>query len=232
MSPAHLSPIGHELLDDPGADPAVVRESLHHLARSNAWFGGLAAARAGLDRLLSGRRPDRLSLLDIGTGSGDIPRALGRILARRRIAVAAIGIDRHPAAAPLAAANGVPTAVGDGFDLPFPDRSIDVVLISQVAHHFSADGVRALAREASRVARLGVVLADLNRSRLAQFGFQLGSRLLGFDRVTRLDGVTSLARGFRPAQLTALLASAGVVATVTTHLGSRIVATWPTPRSP
>ena len=232
MPTAHQSPIGHELLDDPGADPAVVRESLHHLARSNAWFGGLAAARAGIDRLLAGRRPDRLSLLDVGTGGGDIPGALGRILGRRRIALAPIGIDRHPAAAPLAAARGVPTAVGDAFALPFADRSIDVVLISQVAHHFSADGVRALAREASRVARLGVVLADLTRSRLAQVGFRLGSRLLGFDRVSRLDGITSLARGFRPAELTALLAGAGIAATVTTHLGSRIVATWAPPRLP
>ena len=37
------SPVGTELLDDPGADPAVVAESLRNISRSNRWFGGAAA---------------------------------------------------------------------------------------------------------------------------------------------------------------------------------------------
>lgn len=227
--PSRLSTVGHELLDDPGADPALVRESLRHLARSNAWFGGLAAARTGIERVITGWRGDRLALLDVGTGAGDIPRALGTVFAARGIRLASVGIDRHRAAAPLARAAGVPTIVADGFHLPFADRSVDVVLVSQVAHHFSPAGVVSLAREVSRVARIGVVIADLTRSRLAQVGFGLGSRILGFDRVTRIDGITSLARGFRPGELGALLDQAGVRATISTHLGSRIVATWGTP---
>ena len=226
MAPdAPLSKIGHELLDDPAADPAVVRESLHHLARSNAWFGGLAAVRAGLRRLLGGEPLERLTLLDVGTGKGDIPRAL-----EVDFAVRPLGIDRHRAAARLATANGVPTAVADGRSLPFGSRAVDVVLVSQLAHHFSPEGIVALVREVSRVARLGVVLADLARSRLAQVGFHLGSFVLGFDRVTRADGITSLKRGFRPAELARLVEEAGFAATVTSHWGARLVATWHTAR--
>ncbi|MEZ4456057.1 MAG: methyltransferase domain-containing protein [Gemmatimonadales bacterium] len=218
------SPIGEELLDHPDAPADLVRESLHHLGRSNRLFGGVAAARAGVRRLLAGVTR-RVSLLDLGTGRGDIPLALGRI---HPPGLALFGLDRHRAAAALATAAGVPTAVGDAFVLPFANRSVDVVLASQLAHHFAADGVVALAREASRVARLGVVIADLRRSWWAGTGFRLAARALGFDRYTREDGVTSLARGFRPADLAATIRTAGFEPVVTTHLGARVVATWRT----
>ena len=35
-----LASLGDELLDHPDADPATVEASLHHIARSNRWFGG------------------------------------------------------------------------------------------------------------------------------------------------------------------------------------------------
>lgn len=216
------------MLDDPAADPATVRSSLHHLARSNAWFGGYWAARGGLRRLLAGRRPAGLRLLDVGTGHGDIPRRLAAWGRARGIRIGALGIDLHPAAAALATRSGVPSAVADAFRLPLPDRAVDVVLLSQVCHHFTAAGVLALAREASRVARLGVVIADLERARWARWAFDLGARLLRFDRVTRVDGITSLARGYRPAELRALLAEGGFQATVSTYPGARVVAVWST----
>lgn len=228
MPGAPLSPVGRELLDDPDADPAVVRESLHHLARSNAWFGGRRAAWIGLRRLLDDRPLSRVRLLDVGTGAGDLPLALGRALARRGMALAPLGVDRHHAAAALASAHGVPTAVADCLALPFADRSVDIVLISQVAHHLSDAAVTALAREASRVAGHGVVVADLTRSGPARLGFRVASRLLGFDPVTRADGLTSLDRGFSTARLSALLAAAGVHPVITRHPGARIVATWST----
>ncbi len=216
------------MFDDPAADPAQVRESLHHLARSNAWFGGFQAAREGLKRLLAGRTPERLTLLDIGTGHGDIPRRLAAWGRSRGMVVEALGVDVHPAAAALATRSGVATAVADAFALPLKDRAVDVVMLSQVCHHFAPAGVVALAREASRVARIGVVIADLKRSWLAQWGFEIGARLLRFDRVTRIDGITSLARGFRSHELSDLLRQGGFPSSVTTHPGARVVAVWST----
>jgi len=76
------------------------------------------------------------------------------------------------------------------------------------------------------VARIGVVVADLRRSALAQAGFWFASHALGFDRVTRMDGVTSLRRGFTAASLSRLLDPLGVNATIERRPGSRLVATW------
>ena len=188
----------------------------------------MGAVKAGVERILGSARPRQLRLLDIGTGQGDIPRTLAWWLARRGISLKATGIDWHRAAAPLARANGVVVALADAFQLPFADRTFDVVVMSQFAHHFSAAGILDLCRESSRAARLGVVIADLRRTGWAAAAFGLGSRILGFDHYTRVDGITSLRRGFRPADLAAVIQLAGFQPTVTTSLCARVVATWST----
>ncbi len=226
----HTSAIGRELLDDPAADPAMVAESLRNIARSNQLFGGVAAAQFGVLRLLARYPVTSVSMLDVGTGLGDLPRALTASLARRGVRLAAIGLELNPTAAVLATRGGIATLRGNGLQLPLADRSVDVVLLSQVAHHLTPVGVRQLATEATRVARLGVVIADLRRSRLAQIGFGLAARVLGFDRATVADGVTSLRRGYRAMELEALLASAGIRAECGYRPGSRVVATWSAPQ--
>lgn len=222
----HTSTIGRELLDDPAADPLLVRESLGNIARSNALFGGVAAARYGVARLLAHSHLTDAALLDVGTGLGDIPRSLAASFARRGIRLSLIGIELNPTAAKLSADRGMVTIRADGLRLPLPDRSVDIVLLSQIAHHLTADGVIRLAAEATRVARLGVVLADLRRSPLAQLAFGVVSRLLRFDPATVADGVTSLRRGFRLPELRLLLERAGIEAFCGQRLGARVVATW------
>jgi SAM-dependent methyltransferase len=223
---------GHELLDHPDADSALVRSSLHHIARANWWFGGWWAVRHGLTRLLVPGGAARLTLLDIGTGKGDLPRRAVRWGARRGITIVPVGIDRHPAAAGLAAQAGVPAAVACAGALPFAPRSVDIVIASQLAHHLAPEAIVSFARTATVIARRGVILADLRRSPLAAAGFWIGSRLLGFDRATRDDGLTSVRRGFSDDELAGLLARAGVAARLERTPGFRLVATWPSGGAP
>lgn len=223
----HHSPTGTELLDNLAADPAAVTRSLGDIARANRWFGGLAAVRHGLARVFRGAS-GRATLLDVGTGTGDVPAMARRWARHRGLALDVIGVERHPVAARLAAGAGLPTVLCCGGRLPLRDRSVDVVVVSQVAHHFTPASCVQLFQECSRVARLGVVVADLRRSRVAAAGFWIGSRVLGFDQVTRLDGITSLRRGFTRTELAALAARAGANARVVHRPGARLVATWRT----
>ncbi|MEO8449375.1 MAG: methyltransferase domain-containing protein [Gemmatimonadota bacterium] len=219
-------PVGTELLDDLTSDADLVRTSLANIARSNRLFGGVAAARYGLETLLAGSRPQTLGLLDVGAGRGDIARALVRWAGRRGTLIRPLGIERHPVAARLAAANHLPTALATGENLPLRSRSVDVVLVSQVAHHLTESQVGNLARECTRVSRLGVIFADLRPSRLSALAFSVACHLLRFDRLTRIDGVTSLARGFTVERLTRILADNGVTARVSKRPLARIVAVW------
>jgi len=169
-----------------------------------------------------------VTLLDIGTGAGDLPVAAVRHVARRGQVLRAIGLERSPVAAALATACGVPTVLGCAGHLPVREGAVDIILLSQVAHHLAADAVVDLFRTVSRLARIGVVIADLRRSELAVAGFRFGSALLRFDSVTRADGITSVRRGYHSGELAALAARAGHSARVARRPGFRLVAYWST----
>jgi SAM-dependent methyltransferase len=226
-----LSTVGDELLDDPAADPHTVAASLRDIAVANRWLGGTWAALHGLGRVLHDvPRGSRVTLLDVGTGHGDVPRAAVRWGRRRGLEIVPLGLELSAVAAALATEAGVHTAVADVAAPPIAQRSVDVVLLSQVAHHFSHESVGRLARSCDGLARRGVVIADLRRSAVAAIGFRLGARCLGFDPVTRLDGVTSIRRAFSQAELARLLLEAGIGARVERRPGFRLVASWRTVR--
>jgi predicted nicotinamide N-methyase len=222
-----ITSIGAELLDDPGADPAAVAESLRNIARANRWFGGASAVRFGLRRLLGKVPPGTtLSLLDLGTGAGDLPAAAVRWGAARGIRLLPIGVERNRIAAGLARRSGIPTAVACAGAPPIGDKSVDVVLVSQVAHHLTGASIVHLLRTCDRLARRAVIVADLRRDRIAAPAFWFGARLFGFDGVTRVDGITSIRRGFSRQELLSLMARAGIEGRVHQRLGFRLVATW------
>ena len=227
MAELSLSPIGTELLDDPAADPAVVAESLRNISRANRWFGGASAVRFGLSRTLGQvSRAETLSLLDMGTGLGDLPRVAVRWGAQRGITIVPAGLELNRAAAMLARRGGLPTAVACAGTPPVRDKSVDVVLVSQVAHHLSPSSIVHLLRTCDRLARRAVIVADLQRHALAAPAFWCGARLLRFDPVTLTDGVTSIRRGFSTKELLGLMTQAGVRGRVASRPGFRLVATW------
>ncbi|MEP6689227.1 MAG: methyltransferase domain-containing protein [Gemmatimonadales bacterium] len=227
VQPLVLSSLGAELLDDPAADPARVAQSLRNIARANRWFGGAAAVRHGLARVLGGiPAGTTLTVVDLGTGLGDLPHAAARWARRRGIRLVTVGLERSPVAARLALAGGVPCVVGCAGAPPFREKSVDLVLVSQVAHHLAEESAVRLFQACDRLARRAVIVADLRRGPLGPLAFWVGARALRFDSVTVADGMTSLRRGYTAGRLRGLLAAAGVLGRVERRPGYRLVATW------
>jgi SAM-dependent methyltransferase len=217
-----------ELFDDPGADAATVVASLKDVARANRFFGGEAAAVSRLDEFFRlAPAGAALTLLDVGTGAGDIPRAARRRAERYGIGLRLFGLERHRAAARLAARDGViAPLLADAQALPFRSRSVDLILCSQLLHHFQGDAVASAIAELERVARVGVVIADLRPNPMAAMGIWLASYPLRFHPVSRRDGFLSVLRGFTPTALRRACAEAGVDPEVRTHAGFRVTAAW------
>lgn len=220
-----------EILDDPAADPALVRRMLRDITRSNRWFGGCHAVRWGLARLFDREdRGGRFVVCDIGTGAGDLPRDAARWARARGMTFTTIGLERIPAAAALARSTGMPIVLGCATALPFAPQSVDVVMMSQVAHHFERKQAAALFAACSRIARRGVVVADLRPSHAYALAFQVGARLLRMHPATRIDGITSIARGFTTDTLRDLVTESGYAAQVTNLPFARVSAVWRTDR--
>lgn len=204
-----------ELLDGPLDDRAALVGNLRDLARVNRHLGGTDLSRRALEFLAANR--DEISMLDVGTGAADIPLELVESSRGRGRRLRVLGIDRRPevleaaviAVPRLAATHEIELHVADGRALPYPDRSFDVAHTSLVVHHLEPDAAVALLRELARVARLGIVVNDLRRSRTAYLGAWLLAHLGTRNRLTRHDGPLSVRRAYTPDELSALLAAAG-----------------------
>jgi ubiquinone/menaquinone biosynthesis C-methylase UbiE len=216
---------GHEILDDADIDAATRIRSINDVTRSNVLFGGRRAAVGAVQDLLEPGAS--FTLLDVGTGLGDIPAAIARLAEARGARVFTIGLDEALELLTSAGADLRAAVRSSAAALPFRDHSVDVVLCSQVLHHFAGDDLARIVRELNRVARRRVVVADLRRSRIAAAGFWLASFPLGFHPVTRHDGVVSVFRGFTAAELRSLVReTTGVLPVVHHHLGFRLTASW------
>ena len=218
---------GTELLDDP-ADTALATRSLRDVARSNWWFGGASAVIAELKPVFGNTpRSATLTLLDVGTGAGDIPALARRVAARDGIFLETLGLEVTAALAAASGTRGGQAIAGDARALPFADRSVDIVTCSQVLHHFESAEAAMLLAEMTRVARVRVIVADIRRAWAAAAGLWVASWALGFHPVSRHDGVVSVLRGFRAGELAdAVFAATGRVPLVRNRRGFRVTAGW------
>jgi ubiquinone/menaquinone biosynthesis C-methylase UbiE len=217
---------GVELLDDPDVSPEVITRSMKDVERANHIFGGMRAAMTELEQALA-ESPRTATMLDVGTGAGDIAESARASAARHRVSLRTIGFDSSEALLAGHRLRNDWVVVGNGLELPFADRSVDIVMCSQLLHHFPESQARVLISEMNRVARVRVVISDLRRSWVAAGGLWLASFVLGFHSVSRHDGVVSVMRGFLPRELAALVSSAiGQPSVAQRRLGFRVTTSW------
>jgi len=211
-----------ELLDGPLDDPAALAGNLRDLRRVNRLLGGVRLSRLAIDLLLR-VAPTHLdlsptSIIDVGTGAVDIPVALLADARRRGRRLEVFAVDARPEVLETARAirpalgrlAGLAIGVSDGRSLPHPDRSIDIAHASLLLHHLEPDDAVAVLVEMARVARVRVVVNDLNRGRMHWLGAWLIGHLLTRNRYTRRDAPLSVRRAYTRREMRGLLAQAGL----------------------
>ncbi len=201
-----------ELLDG-SLDPATLRGNLRDLARVNRWRGGTDLSWRAIKRFVDGGA--ECSLLDVGTGLGDIPRDLVARAARSGKPLRVVATDVRPeiVAAALATAHGEPrfeVRLAPVDRIAEPDRSFDIVHASLVLHHLERPAAKTLLGEMARVARRAVVINDLTRGRSWWLGAWLLSHLLSGNRYTRNDAPLSVKRAYTPAEVSHMAGSVGL----------------------
>lgn len=224
-----LTPVrrrGVEILDDPGVDPQVRLQAQSDIARSNRLLGGLRAPLLELRDFIRG--PSRsTTLLDVGTGVADIPARAAALASDAGVTLTTIGLDGAPSLLASARDSLTYGVCANAFALPFRDHSIDVVMCSQLLHHFDWSDAEHVVRELNRVASRAVLISDLRRSWIAAIGFWFVALALGYHRVVRHDGVVSVLRGFTSSELRRVVTNAtGVTPRIRHRLGFRLTARW------
>ena len=192
--------------------------SLADIRTVNRFLGDYRAVRKYVSPLVLAVRSTvarPIRVLDVATGSADIPVAIIKWARRRGIQIEVTAIDNNPLAVREAEAftRGLPeitVAVADGFSLPFEDESFDIVLCAKTLHHFTEEDTVRLLKEMGRVAAFGYIIMDLRRSWVAWSLITILSRIFTRNKLTRHDGPMSVLRSYTVSELDGLAEQAGL----------------------
>lgn len=165
----------------------------------------------------------RLSILDLGAGDGWLGNAMSRWAERRGWRWQVTNLDLNPV--PLQLNRGGINIAASALALPFADASFDLVIASQMTHHFNSDReVIQHFREAWRVAGQGIFLTDMRRNVFLYGMLLVVLPLLRIDGKMREDGLLSVRKSWRAKEWRRLARSAGLGdARVSNYFGSRII---------
>jgi 2-polyprenyl-3-methyl-5-hydroxy-6-metoxy-1,4-benzoquinol methylase len=216
-----------ELMDDPALDPAEHRHALAGLARLNRFSSSASVLWPTLAKLAKElNRP--LRVLDLATGSGDVPRQL---LARAHRAglmldIAACDVSSVAIAEATREPSAVRFFVHDALHTRLP-TGYDVVTCSLFLHHLAEDEAIALLANMEGAAGRMILVNDLWRTRFNYCAVWLACRLLTRSRVVRFDGPASVRSAFTPREALALAARAGLEgSTVRGWFPCRFLLSW------
>jgi 2-polyprenyl-3-methyl-5-hydroxy-6-metoxy-1,4-benzoquinol methylase len=206
-----FDPAELELMDRPQPVSAELERDLRNLRQLNALFGSHQLIRHFLRRWI---QPNvSLRILDLATGSGDIPRLMVDHAREVSATILIDAVDQNAATLEIAkrlSANYPEISYEQGNVLKWQvAEPYDIVLCSLVLHHFSdEDAVRVLKR-CRQLSRKFVLISDLRRGFLATVGVYLLTALIFREPMTRYDGRLSAARAFSFNELHSLAERAG-----------------------
>jgi 2-polyprenyl-3-methyl-5-hydroxy-6-metoxy-1,4-benzoquinol methylase len=204
-----------ELMDLPDKPRDLYLDDLRNLRGFNRYLGGCRSVIQGLENLAQSRPVARLSILDIGSASADIPLAMAEWARRRNIRIEIVALELEAMAAEEARRQtrhcaDIAVVRGDGAFAPFSPRTFDVVTASQLLHHFSETEIIGLLRSWSQLARTAIIVSDLVRHPLAYHGIRCISSMLTRNAMTRVDAPLSVRRAFTLNEWRELFRSAGI----------------------
>ena len=198
-------------MDRPQPVTPELERDLANLRSFNRWFGSHRLVRHFLRRWL---RPNgKARILDVATGSGDIPRLIADYARRPNISVHIDAIDQQQSTIEIArrlsaAYPEIDFSCANLFEWD-PPEGYDIVFCSLTLHHFTNDdAVRAL-QKIRELSRARVLLADLRRARWLSCAVYFVTATIYRDEMTKTDARLSAARAFSFAELRELAERAG-----------------------
>jgi len=212
IPPRRFDPAVPEMMDRRGNDPALLRADLRVLEAINRHLGGHRIVRRYLPELVN-RQP--VSVLDLGTGAADVPRAVARWARARNVKMEITAVDANPEILQVARENtaGWPEIRVEEADLralPFRPASFDIVLCALTLHHFGEADAVAILRRIHDIARGGYIINDLRRNPVAIRLSKLMARTIITNPIARFDAPASCERAFTIGELTAMATRAGL----------------------
>lgn len=196
-----------EIMDDFDLQGEELEKTLNDLDNINKWLGGNKITLDGVKELLQGLPKEvTYSIADVGCGNGAVLREIAKWGRSNSYKLQLFGID----------ANEYAMDIGRKLSVEFPEikfkslnifsetyknERFDVVLCTLTLHHFKDAEIVQLMQLFIDQSRLGVVINDLQRSKIAYRLFQAFCFVFINNEIARKDGLISILRGFKKEDL-------------------------------
>lgn len=206
-----FDPATPEWMDRPQPVSAELERDLANIRALNRRFGSHRIVQDFLSRWLKPNGSVRI--LDLATGSADIPRLIVDWARSHQVSVQIDALDQQ--ASTIEIAQRLSTSypeitfiVADLFTWSPPLR-YDLVLLSLALHHFTEQDAVEILRKCRRLSRGQVLIADLRRTRWLKLSIQLLTTLVYSEPMTKNDARLSAARAFSFDEMAGLAERAG-----------------------
>lgn len=196
-----------ESMDDFSMDNQDLITALDDIAKINHLLGGNAVTLDGVKKLIKDFPKDKeITIMDFGCGNGDMLRMLAKYEKSNNLKFNLIGIDANAASIRHAENcsenfDNISYLAEDIFLYDFSKLKIDIALITLTLHHFKDDEILNLMEVIFNIVKKGIVVNDLQRSKLAYRLFQAIIFVFRLEKMTANDGLISILRGFKRADL-------------------------------
>lgn len=196
-----------EIMDDFAMEGEILRDALDKIARINQLLGGNKLTLQGVKELIKDIPASQtITIFDIGCGNGDMLRTLADYGNEKNIKFQLTGIDANNFTINHAIKlsenyNNITYRCEDIFDESFSELKYDIVLCTLTLHHFKDDEILKLMTIFNTNSKLGIVINDLQRSKVAYRLFQGLCFIFRLNEMSRKDGLVSILRGFKKQEL-------------------------------
>lgn len=195
-----------EIMDDFFMQGHLLEDALDKIAGINRLLGGNKVTLNGVIALLKRCPPGKaIRIIDIGCGNGDILRMLSTYSKKHDLKLELTGIDANPYtiehARNLSQKHDIFYNCLNIFDNGFQAIQYDIALFTLTLHHFKNADILPVLKMVRKNAAVGIVINDLERSKLAYRLFQLFCFIFGLSDMPRQDGLVSILRGFKIKEL-------------------------------
>src|SRR6266581_3807905 len=187
-----------EMMDRPQPVSPELERDLERIRQLNRWFGSYRLVLHFINRWI--QPGPRLRIVDLATGSGDIPRLIVDYAREIGAEVEIDAIDKQSAALEIARKLSV-----DYPEIFYSEANVlewqtakayDIVLCTLALHHFSDEEAVRVLRRCRELATKFVLVSDLRRGLLTTAGVYFLTALIFREPMTRYDARLSAARAF------------------------------------
>jgi 2-polyprenyl-3-methyl-5-hydroxy-6-metoxy-1,4-benzoquinol methylase len=206
-----------EIMDDLTCAGEAVNQTLREIDTINRWLGGNSITLEGVERLLlkRGNALEKLTVADIGCGSGEILKLISLVLKQKKIPMVLTGFDANPNIIAYAEQHSkefreITFVTENILQQTFRDKKFDIITATLFLHHFTTHQLIELLKALKHQSRLGLVINDLHRHPLAYYAIKFLTTLFSKSAMVKYDAPLSVLRGFTRKEWKEILCRAGI----------------------